>query len=37
MLNNACQECRRQFVENPTRQPMADETEPLQGRGDPRP
>ena len=29
MLNNACQECRRQFVENPTRQPTADETREL--------
>ena len=29
MLNNACQECRRQFVENPTRQPIADETREL--------
>ena len=29
MLNNACQECRRQFVENPTGQPIADETREL--------
>ena len=28
-LKNACQECHRQFVENPTRDPIADESREL--------
>ena len=29
MRNNACQNCGRQFVENPTREPIADKTREL--------